>query len=150
MARELPERSAITDDTPLRLEVAARLAFPDGSMSASGLRKERERGRLVTMMIARKEYTTLSHIERMKELCLSHPRARASGRKSGAATKPAKAASRTGSSETGASNAALASALRTAESLRRKPKKRSSDTSSKSTDPRASADVVPMPSRSPT
>jgi hypothetical protein len=30
----------IGPDTPLRLRVAAALAFPDGSMTASGLRRE--------------------------------------------------------------------------------------------------------------
>jgi len=36
----LPPRDAISPDTPLRLSVAAALAFPDGSMTASGLRRE--------------------------------------------------------------------------------------------------------------
>jgi hypothetical protein len=54
---------------PLRLAVAARLAFPDGTMGASGLRNERDKGRLDTEMIAGKEYTTLTAIERMRELC---------------------------------------------------------------------------------
>lgn len=56
-------------NVPLRLAVAARLSFPDGTMGASGLRKERDRGNLVTEMIAGKEYTTLAAIERMRELC---------------------------------------------------------------------------------
>lgn len=43
----IPDRSEITDDTPLRLAVAAALAYPDGSMTASGLRRERDAGRLV-------------------------------------------------------------------------------------------------------
>jgi hypothetical protein len=62
---------------PLRLALAAQIAFPDGSMSAAGLRKERDRGRLVTEMIAGKEYTTLAEIERMRELC--RVQAKASG-----------------------------------------------------------------------
>jgi hypothetical protein len=40
------------------------LAFPDGSMSASGLRREAARGRLVIERIAGKDYTTLANIER--------------------------------------------------------------------------------------
>jgi hypothetical protein len=56
---------------PLRLEVAARMAFPDGTMGAAGLRKERDKGRLATEMIAGKEYTTLAAIEQMRELCRS-------------------------------------------------------------------------------
>lgn len=54
---------------PLRLNVAARVAFPDGTMGAAGLRKERNKGHLVTEMIAGKEYTTLTAIERMREKC---------------------------------------------------------------------------------
>lgn len=56
---------------PLRLEVAAQVAFPYNGMTASGLRKERDRGPLVTEMIAGKEYTTLADIDRMRELCRS-------------------------------------------------------------------------------
>lgn len=65
----IPLHDQIKPDTPLRLNVAAKLAFPDGSMSASGLRREASRGRLVIERIAGKDYTTLSNIERMRELC---------------------------------------------------------------------------------
>ena len=65
----LPSRDEIRPDTPLRLGVAAALAFPDGSMTASGLRRERARGHLMVERIAGKEYTTLAYIERMRELC---------------------------------------------------------------------------------
>ena len=54
---------------PLRLAVAAAPAFPDGSLTASGLRREGARGRLIIERIAGKDYTTLFHIERMRELC---------------------------------------------------------------------------------
>src|SRR5262245_47631097 len=56
-------------DAPIRLSVAARLAFPDGSMTVSGLRKEAARGRLVIERIAGKDYCTLANIERMRQLC---------------------------------------------------------------------------------
>jgi hypothetical protein len=46
-------------DRPLRLAVAAKVAFPDGSMAASGLRREARRGRLVIERIAGKDYTIL-------------------------------------------------------------------------------------------
>ena len=36
----MPDPSRISDETLLRLGVAAALEFPDGSMSASGLRRE--------------------------------------------------------------------------------------------------------------
>jgi hypothetical protein len=64
-----PPRDQIDPDTPLRLETAAALAFPDGSMTASGLRRERNRGRLVVERIAGKDFTTLANIQRMRELC---------------------------------------------------------------------------------
>jgi len=60
-----PPDKDIGDDQPLRLAVAAALAFPDGSMTASGLRREAARGRLVVERIAGKDYTTLANVERM-------------------------------------------------------------------------------------
>jgi hypothetical protein len=65
----IPPPEKITPDTPLRLGVAAALAFPDGSMTASGLRREAERGRLLIERVAGKDFTTLANIERMRELC---------------------------------------------------------------------------------
>ena len=62
-------REAVGLHDPLRLSVAAAVAFPDGSMTASGLRRESARGRLIIERIAGKDYTTLFHIERMRELC---------------------------------------------------------------------------------
>jgi hypothetical protein len=61
-------RSEVKPDDPIRLSTAASLAFPDGSMISSGLRKEALRGRLVIERIAGKDFTTLAHIERMREL----------------------------------------------------------------------------------
>lgn len=55
--------------TPIRLAEAVKLAFPDGTMGVTGLRKERDKGRLTTEMIAGKEYVTLAEIQRMRELC---------------------------------------------------------------------------------
>src|SRR6478735_48793 len=69
MASKYPPREDIGHDQPLRLAVAAVLAFPDGSMTASGLRREAKRGRLVIERIAGKDYTTLANIERMRTLC---------------------------------------------------------------------------------
>lgn len=65
----IPPRDQIGPDTPLRLDVAAALAYPDGSMTASGLRGERDRGHLVIERTAGKDYTTLANIARMRELC---------------------------------------------------------------------------------
>ena len=79
----LPPRDVIRPDTPFRLSVAAALAFPDGSMTASGLRRECARGRLVVERIAGKDYTTLANIERMRELCRVEAKVPGSGSESG-------------------------------------------------------------------
>src|SRR5258705_12028523 len=69
MKTRLPDRGSIDQDAPIRLSTAATLLFPDGSMTASGLRRECARGRLVIERIAGKDFTTLRHVERMRELC---------------------------------------------------------------------------------
>src|ERR1700727_276813 len=76
MSSKIPLRDEVGPATPLRLNVAAVLAFPDGSMTASGLRREALRGRLVIERIAGKDYTTLNNIERMRELCRVEAKAR--------------------------------------------------------------------------
>ena len=65
----LPPAEQIGPNTPVRLSVAAALAFPDGSITASGLRREGSRGRLQIERIAGKDYTTLAEIGRMRERC---------------------------------------------------------------------------------
>jgi hypothetical protein len=65
----IPPPEKVAPDTPLRLGIAAALAFPDGSMTAAGLRREGARGRLAIERIAGKDYTTLANIERMREAC---------------------------------------------------------------------------------
>lgn len=67
---------AITGETPLRLAEAAEIAFPGGGMTASGLRKEASRGRLVIERIAGKDYTTLAAIADMRKLCVLKPAGR--------------------------------------------------------------------------
>jgi hypothetical protein len=59
----------VNNDAPLRLARAAEIAFPDGSMTASGLRKEAAKGRLVIERIANKDYTTLAAIADMRAAC---------------------------------------------------------------------------------
>jgi hypothetical protein len=63
------DSSQFNPDAPLRLSIAAKLAFPDGSMTASGLRREAARGRLRIERIANKDFVTLAEIKRMRELC---------------------------------------------------------------------------------
>jgi hypothetical protein len=65
----IPDRSEIGPNTPLRIDVAAAVAYPDGSMGTKGLRREAARGRLVIERVAGKDYTTLAHIDRMREQC---------------------------------------------------------------------------------
>src|SRR3954454_1742690 len=79
MRSALPDLHNVRPDDPLRLAVAAAIAYPDGSMTASGLRKEAGRGRLVIERTAGKDYTTLAAIEDMRAKCRLHPRELACG-----------------------------------------------------------------------
>ena len=89
MRNRLPDLDTIKLDTPLRLDVAAALAYPDGSMKASGLRREAGRGRLAIERVAGKDYTTLAAIERMRELCRFQPKGPDSGYEKNAVTTAA-------------------------------------------------------------
>jgi hypothetical protein len=60
----LPPHDEIKPNTPLRLEVAAALAFPDSSMTAFGLRRDGARGRLVMERVAGKDYPPVANIGR--------------------------------------------------------------------------------------
>ena len=77
----------ITPNTPLRLADAVKMAFPMGGMTVAGLRRERDRNRLVIEKIAGKEFTTLAHIERMRELCRDEAREPDSSSRQPAATR---------------------------------------------------------------
>jgi hypothetical protein len=72
-------RQEVGDDEPLRLEVAAALAFPDGSMKASGLRREAAKGKLALERIAHKDYTTLRAIAEMRKKCRVEAKVQDSG-----------------------------------------------------------------------
>ena len=67
-------QAEITPNTPLRLADAVKIAFLMGGMTVAGLRRERDRNRLVVEKIAGKEFTTLAHIERIRELCRDEAR----------------------------------------------------------------------------
>jgi hypothetical protein len=122
----------ITPTTPLRLAIAAQIAFPDGSMKVSGLRKERDNGRLVVEVIAGKEYTTLAAIEEMRRLCRAPRKAPASTLRKEKVEKP------TGSSVTDR-NASARAALRARAMQLSRP---SADTSQPNTSP--SSQVVKL------
>ncbi|MGC2778461.1 MAG: hypothetical protein WA418_22780 [Bradyrhizobium sp.] len=66
---EWPRAENIKETTPLRLEVAARLAFPDGSVTVSTLRRQIANGLLVAEKIGNKLYTTPQAILEMRERC---------------------------------------------------------------------------------
>jgi hypothetical protein len=95
----------IHEDEPLRLEIAAACAFPDGSMKASGLRREAARGKLIIERIAGKDYTTLKAIKNMRDKCRNEVRVLGFGFNQRAEASPQR-----GSSVTGSSNGALAAA----------------------------------------
>jgi hypothetical protein len=61
-------------DTPLRLNRAVEIAFPEGGMTVSGLRREARRGRLSIEVIAGKQFTTLRAIEQMRDVCRAEAR----------------------------------------------------------------------------
>lgn len=61
--------SEITPTTPLRLAVAASIAFPQGGVTVTSLRLEASRGRLKIERIAGKDFTTLAAIDEMRRLC---------------------------------------------------------------------------------
>src|SRR5688572_10008992 len=102
--------------TPLRLSIAAKLAFPDGSMKASGLRKEAKRGRLVIERIAGRDYVTLENIERMREQCRVEPKPSAST----SVSESAQQEKASGSSSTETFRSALGAAKMSANRLKRR------------------------------
>jgi hypothetical protein len=56
----------------IRLETAAKIAFPDGSVTVS-LRKQIKLGRLIAWLVGGKYLTSLNEIERMLEKCRVTP-----------------------------------------------------------------------------
>src|SRR5580704_9804304 len=139
----MPARSEVGDDTPLRLAVAAALAYPDGSMTASGLRREAARGRLVIERTAGKDYTTLAAIEKMRALCRVQGKALACGSDPRSGTPTARSESgRSGSSEMGRAKSA-----RTAlQKIARAPSARLAITSPTNTSQTVPAAVIPLKS----
>jgi hypothetical protein len=103
-------------DTPMRLSKAARLAFPDGSVTASALRKEAKRGHLVIERIAGKDYTTMQHIEEMRKQC------RVESRRSAftSASEGARHEKESGSSSTATFKQARDAAMMSAQKLKKR------------------------------
>ncbi|WP_456730336.1 excisionase [Bradyrhizobium sp. USDA 3364] len=105
--------SAIGPTTPLRLEIAARIAYPDGSMTKSGLRREIARGHLDCERVAGKQYVTLAGIEQMRVLCRGNRKVPAS------TSANAEDAKQFGSSSMEETRSALVAAQTIAEALKR-------------------------------
>jgi hypothetical protein len=145
----VPSPDTITPTTPLRLDIAAQIAFPDGSVGVSGLRREIDRGNLRAEMIAGKLFTTLADIKTMRERCAVPTKARESSSENHADREnPIDGSSSTAMPADVASNAAQAHLRQTAQRLRasgRTPKKPSPTTSDESTS-RNSAAVIRLKS----
>lgn len=107
------DRESITGETYLRLDVAAALAFPDGSIGLNSLRREAAKGRLRIWRIAGKDMTTLDEIKAMVEKCLVSPNLPASG-----SSRPPVTAAPSGISRTAEAEAARAAALLRAKRLK--------------------------------
>jgi hypothetical protein len=143
MRSRVPELDKVKPDTPLRLDIAATLAYPDGSMTASGLRKEAGRGRLVVERVAGKDYTTLASIQRMRELCRVNPKVPDSGSNPEDKTKTAQF----GSEQFGSSATERASSARARlQKIARVPSKRCAIISPTNTNQTEPAVVVPIKS----
>lgn len=102
----------IDREAPLTLSAAAERAFPDGTMTVRTLRAERDRGRLETWIIGKREYTSLDAIAKMIELCRAAPRTRVSTSAHDNGARPSK------SSSTEAPEPQPGAALRSLERLR--------------------------------
>ena len=143
----MPANESVRAHTPLRLSVAAALAFPDCSMTASGLRRECVRGRLIIERIAGKDYTTLANVEKMRELCRVEVKAPDCGSNLRAATQRGDSSGGPSlSSEMAQSSAALVSAKAKLNKLKGSlPNIKSPDTAHLD-----SATEIPAPSKSQT
>jgi hypothetical protein len=130
-------------NTPLRLDLAVKIAFPFGGMSVSGLRREAQRGRLLLEKIAGKHFVTLNAIERMRELCRDDQNRQGSGSNPRSLTLTANgSATPHGLSETDRAKSARAAIRKTASER----KKRSATISPANTASRESATVTHLKS----
>lgn len=134
--RHAPPRDDIGPDTPLRLDVAAAIAFPDGSITARSLLREAHRGNLAVMHIAGKTFTTLAEIGNMCAVCRVPQ-----NRPASISDLAARTAVPSGSSNIKETNTALARAKAISQRLKRR-----SPSSSPITAGQNSAKVIPIKS----
>jgi hypothetical protein len=133
----------IGPDTPLRLEVAVKLAFPAGGMTDAGLRTEIKRGTLPYEIIAGKIYVTLAGLNEMRKTCRVPAKEQGSGSNPQSGTARARLSDRKPtSSETGKLSAARAALRQTLNG----PTNCSPSTSDQSDKSAESATVVPLKS----
>ena len=110
---KLPPPETVTPTTPLRLEVAAQLGFPDGSMTAASLRRLAAAEKIDHERISGRYYVTLAAIEEMRERCRVRAKAPELNSKN-----PATDENRPGSSETANGPSALDAMNAIAEELK--------------------------------
>src|SRR4051812_43582744 len=123
---KLPPQEVVTPTTPLRLAVAAKLGFPDGSMSEAALRRCARSGKLTVERVAGRDYTRLCDIEEMRSQC------RVSAKAQGSDFKKPKTGRPSGSSATDSGPSAQAALKANVKRL----KESLHNTSSKSTTPK--------------
>jgi hypothetical protein len=128
----------INSETPLRLKTAVRLAFPDGGMSVSGLRREAAKGHLAIETIAGKQFTTLNAIREMRKQCRDNQRGRAFGSNPNAKKTGGYANAQRGSSATERAKLARAALEENARTLN----VRLPDTSQANTSPQSSTTAI--------
>lgn len=142
-------RDEVGPDDPLLLRIAAVMAYKDGTMTASGLRKEAAKGRLVIERVAGKDYTTLGNIKKMREACQPVPKAPDSGGESpGGTSENASHTLASGSSGTDDIRQAQAAATTILQELKGSSPPISPESASQPR--RKKAPVIPLQSPSPT
>jgi hypothetical protein len=129
---------SLTPSTPLRLEVAAALAFPGGSMTAASLRRLIVAQKLAHERIAGKYFVTLAAIEEMRSSC------RVPAKAPGSSSKKLEADTQPGSFETASGPSALDAMNAIAEELKGSLQPISSKSMTRK---RPSAKVIQMGSR---
>jgi hypothetical protein len=137
----LKNASEVTQTTPLRLEVAARIAFPDGSMSVGALRRLIKAGQLTVEVIAGKQYLTLQAIEEMRTKCRVTAKDHKSGSENTTTADRQSGASATGST---ASEKQRVQASVLARLSKRETVRSPTTSSSNKKTPRQKAAVIPI------
>jgi hypothetical protein len=134
------DMALIGPDTPLRLETAVQLAFPDGGMTVAGLRSEAKKDHLVIETIANKQFTTLNNIREMRNKCRGNQKAQGSGLNQSERKTAGSASGRSGLSVTERARSARAALEETARAL----SERSENTSPQNTNPQNGATATPL------